>query len=231
MSTFLALAQKLRQNTIDSGTGPTTVVGQTGQLGRLTQWVIDAYCDLQNESDLWRWLRHAFTLNTTASDGIYAYSDCTDTDAGTAIARFSHWYRDSIKSYKQSDGVGNEAPLIWLEWERFRRLYRYGTQTNRQPVHVSQDPQGNLVLGPVPDAVYVVSGEFQRSPQILAADADVPEMPARFHDLIVYDALAKYGGNVVAAEALVRAQAEGGRLRSALERDQLPALTYGEALA
>lgn len=231
MSTYLALCQKLRQNTIDSGSGPTTVVGQSGQLARLVQWIADAYNELQQESDVWRWLRHEFTLNTVAGTGAYAYGACTDVDAATPISRFSHWYWESMKAYRQSDGVGTEFPLIWLEWPRFRRLYHYGSQTPSQVAHVSMDPAGRLVFGPTPDAVYVVGGEFQRSPQILALDADIPEMPTRFHDVVVYDAMKKYGGNVVAPEAMVRALAEGGTLRAALERDQLPAITYGEPLA
>jgi len=231
MSDFVTLCQYLRQETTDSGTGPTTVVSQTGENGRFVKWVKDAWTELQNDRPDWLWMRKSFTVNTTASDGQYAFGDCTDTVSAVAIARFSRWYRDSFKAYLTSDGVGSEYPLIWLEWERFRRIYRYGTQTDGQPIHVSMDPTQAFVLGPKPDGIYTVTGDYQLGPQILAASSDTPEMPSQFHNLIVFEAMAKYGGNRIAPEAMVRANSEGGRLRFALEMNQLPPLTFGNSLA
>lgn len=231
MSTFLQLADKLHQETMDAGSGPTAVTSQTGELKRIVQWVADAWTEIQQERDDWLFARKSFTVNTVAADGAYAYTDCTDTVSGVAIARFARWYRNSFKAYLSAGGVGAEYPLIWLEWERFRRIYRYGTQTDGQPAHVSMDPTQAFVLGPKPSAVYVVSGDYQIGPQILAADGDTPEMPSRFHQLIVYDAMRKYGGNRVAPEAMMRAVTEGPVLRAALERDQLPSITFGGSLA
>lgn len=231
MSTFLQLAQKLRQETTDSGTGPSAVTSQTGELARLAQWIADAWTELQEDRDDWLFARKSFTVNTVAADGAYVYGDCTDTVSAVPITRFSRWYQRSFKAYLSADGVGAEYPLIWLEWERFRRIYRYGTQTDGQPTHVSVDPTQAFVLGPKPSAVYVVSGDYQIGPQILAADGDTPEMPSRFHKLIVYEAMLKYGGHRVAPEAMLRATSEGLSLRSGLERDQLPAITYGDPLA
>ena len=230
MSTNLELVQALKQETVDSWT-VTTVVGQTGENGRAVKWVKDAWNDLQIDRDDWRWMRKSFTVNTVASDGAYAYGDCTDTVSSAVITRFTKWHRRTFKCYLSASGVGVEYPLIWLEWERFRRLYRYGTQTDGQPVHVSEDPTGAFVLGPKPDAVYVVSADYQIGPQVMTADADVPEMPSQYHNLIMYEAMSRYGGSRIAPEAMVRAISEGGRLRDALEREQLPKLTYGGALA
>lgn len=195
------------------------------------QWIADAYTELQQEQDEWRWLRKSFTVNTVASDGAYAYTDCTDTVTAVAIARFSRWYQNSFKCYLSSAGVGGEYELYWLPWEQFRRIYRYSTQTDGPPVHVSEDPTQAFVLGPKPDAVYVVSGDYYLGPQILSADANTPEMPTRFHRLIVYDAMLKYGGHRAAPEAMLRAATESSRLRSALYRDQLPQITTGRSLA
>lgn len=231
MSDFLTLCQYLNQEVETGGTGPSAVAGQTGDLGRYVKWVKDGWTELQQEREDWLWMRKSFTVNTVASDGAYVYGDCTDTVSAVAIARFSRWYRDSFKAYLQSDGVGSEYPLRWLEWERFRRIYRYGTQTNQQPIHVSVDPTQAFVLGPIPNAVYVVSGDYQLGPQTLSADADTPEMPARFHNLIVFEAMQKYGANKVAHEILLRAAAESSRLHFALEMDQLPKLTFGGPLA
>ena len=232
MSTNLELCQKLRQNTVDSGTGPTTVVGQTGSMRRYVDWIVDAWNDIQTSSEFWRWMRKSFYVDTSASDGAYAYGDCTDTVSAAVITRFSRWYqgRYDWKCYLSSTGVSGEYFLIWLDWEDFRYQYRKGTQTDGTPVHVSQDPTGAFVLGPIPNAVFRVSGDYQIGTQVMTADADIPEMPSRFHDLIVYEAMAKYGGNSIAPEAMVRAVAEGTPLRAALELDQLPRMRLGRPL-
>lgn len=235
MSTFLALAQKLRQETTDSGTGPSTVVGQTGELRRFVDWTADAWTELQQESEWWKWMRKSFTCPTVVGTGEYGYSAAgfVDTVSTPPVTRFSRWYcgRYDWKIYLTSAGVAGERFLIPLEWERFKFLYRKGAQTNNPPVYVSIDPAMNFCLGPKPDAIYTVSGDYQIGPQTLAIDVDIPEMPTRFHNLIVYDAMLKYGGNRVAVEAMVRANTESKALRAALECNQLPMMTRGQPLA
>ena len=231
MSTYLQLCTYLRQQSSDAGTGPSAVTSQTGDLARIVKWVADSWTEIQQEKDEWRWMRKSFTVSATSGDGAYAYTDCTDTVNLAAISRFSKWHKDSFKCYLTSAGVGAEYPLTWIPWEQFRGIYRYGTQTNAPPCHVSEDPTQKFVLGPIPDATYTVSGDYQIGPQTLAADGDIPEMPTRFHNLIVYDALIRYGFNRVAPEVLQFAQAQGSRLHSALVRDQLPQISLGRPLA
>lgn len=235
---FLAIVQALRRESIDSGTGPTTVVGQTGELARMVNWCADAYSELQLSRPDWFWLRREFTVNTVAGTDSYANTSCTDTTDSAAISRFSRWYEGYdtsgfpyFRAYLSSSGVGGEYGLVSIDWDWFRRLYKLGTQNNGTPVHVTVGPDRKFYLGPKPDAVYVVSGSYQRSPQTLALDADTPEMPSQFHPLIWMDALAKYGGNRVAPEAILRAITEGGNLRLALRIDQLPKMGLAEALA
>jgi len=230
LSTYLQLSTYLRQNTTDSGTGPSAVTSQTGELGRIVAWVASSYTELQ-QAKLWRWLRKSFTVSATSGDGAYEYDDCTDTVSLVAIARFSSWYKHTFKCYLTSAGVGAEYPLRWLPWEEFRRIYRYGTQTDAPPCHVSEDPTRAFVLGPIPDATYTVSGDYQLGPQILAANGDEPEMPSQYHMLIVYDAMIRYGFHRVAPEALQFAQTEHSRLMSALRREQLPQITLGSSIA
>jgi len=231
MSNFLQIVQDLRAESTDSGSGPSTIVGATGEHGRFVLWVKDGYVELQNERDDFLWMRKSFYVDTVASDGEYAYTDCTDTVTLIAITRFARWYRDCFKAYLVSTGVGAEYPLIWLDWETFRRVYRYGTQNDGMPIHVSMDPTMAFVLGPKPSAIYRVSGDYQLGPQILALDEDIPELPTRFHKILTYYALSKYGGSRVAPEVMLRASAEGGRLRAMLELDQLPSMGFAPPLA
>ena len=239
---FLQICQRLRRETgltSSSATTPTTVVSQTGQLKDIVDWAASAYTDLQASRTNWRWLRSTFTLDTTASDDTYAYSDAAVTDSRlpAAISRFSRWCPldsdgySNVKSYLTSGGVGSEAYLQYLPWNYFRDIYKKGTQTNGQPLHFTIDPQDNIIIGPKPDAIYTVTGEYQRSAQTLALDADTPEMPADYHMVIVWNALLDYAGKAAAPEVFTRAQVKAAPIMRMLETNQLPEITFGGTLA
>lgn len=234
---FLQIVQALRRETVDSGSGPSSVVGQSGELNRMVNWCADAYAELQVDRD-WLWLQREFTVNTVAGTDNYAYTSCTDTTDVATISRFSKWFDGFdkngfpyFKAYLTPSGVGSEFYLHPLSWDQFRNLYKFGSQNNSQPVHFCVAPNRKFYIGPKPDDIYTISGTYQMSPQTLALDADVPEMPSQYHQLIKYEAMAKYGGNKIAPEAMVRAVSEGGTLRFALEREQLPTMTFGNPLA
>jgi hypothetical protein len=239
MSTYLQLCQALRREASIAGASgtPSAVTDQTGQMRDVVEWVKQAWTVIQNRHTNWRWLRSRFTVNTVADDDTYAYSDCTDSIASAAISRFSHWWAldeagySGIKSYLQSAGVAGEMWLSFLPWADFRARYRFGTQTSGTPVHFTVDPQNNLVLGPAPNAVFVVSGEYQKSAQILAANSDTPEMPSQFHDLVWLEAMRRYAGKQAAPEAMSRAIGEGNRLLRQLEVNQLPPMGFARPLA
>ena len=65
---------------------------------------------------------------------------------------------------------------------------------------------------------------------LLHALRDTPEMPSRFHQLIVYRAVLKYVFDRAAPEALQRASLEGTQLQGALELNQLPRMRMGRPL-
>lgn len=234
---FLTLCGELHAETTDSGAFPSTVVGVTGQHARTVRWVKNSWIELQNRHADWQWLRSTFTLNTTASDDTYAYGDATDSRLSAAISRFSRWWLldnegfPSVKCYLTSAGVSGEKYLLPLPWANFRDLYKRGTQTNNAPVHVSVDPQRNLVLGPKPDDIYTISGEYQMGAQTLAANADTPEMPSEYHQLIVYWAMKKYGGYRAASDVVVRGTQEGNAMLRQLENNQRPECSLSGPLA
>lgn len=235
MSTYLQLCQKMRQNCRDAGTGPSTVVSQTGLLKNVVDWIADAWNDIQTQSLNWRWMTSQFTVNTVASDDTYLYSDCTDSRASAVITRFAAWrFNQSVPlCYLTSGGVSGQYRLIPMPWEDFKDIYKFGSQQSNtgMPIHITINEHDEILLGPNPDAVYTVTGEYQRGPLTLSANADEPDMPSRFHDLIVYRAIEKYAANYVKQEQYSRALVEGGRLMSALQRSQLPRITLGEPLA
>ena len=209
---------------------------QSGNQLDVVQWVANAWTELQCRREDWRWMRSSFTVNTVSGTDTYAYGSCTDTLTSSAITRFGRWLpfdTDGLpvfKSYLTSSGVGTETFLGYLSWGQFRSVYKTGTQTNQQPVYFSIDPNNNLVLAPKPNGIYTITGDYQRASQSMTADADIPEMPSRFHQLIVYQAMSKYAGSLVAPEVNFRAMSEGRILMRALEKDQLPKIAIAQPL-
>lgn len=237
MSTYLELCQKaaLECGVDNTGAVPTAVTSQRGNLLRVVEWVKDSWIELQNLEDTWRFMRSRFTVDTVDGTASYAYTDCTDSRLSADISRFSAWRlndpRNPPKCYLTSGGVGAQYFLQFLEWDTFNALYRIGTVTEAGPVHITIDPQNNLVLGPTPNDVYTVTGDYQMSAQILAADDDEPDMPTQFHNLLVFMTMRKYGGFYAAQEVLMRATNEGGTLMDSLRRNQLPQWRAGRPLA
>ncbi len=237
MATYLQLCQSLRRECGIAGSGPSAVTGQTGQLEKVVAWVASAWNDIQIRCPQWRWMRSEFTVNTTAGDDTYAYGDCTDAKTSAAIDRFAQWWPhdriEPFKCYLTSGGVGGQYDLIWMPYEAFRRIYKFGVQqtTQGQPIYVAIDDDERIVLGPIPNGTYTVTGFYQRGPQTLAADGDTPDMPSRFHDAIVYYAMQRYAANSVAPEILARANLEGNRYMRALEQSQMPAFRFAGAMA
>ena len=98
----------------------------------------------------------------------------------------------------------------------------------------SYSAQGNKIrFEPMPDKVYTIEGEYKRSTQVLALDADVPtNLPDDFHMAIVWQALTYYGFYENAPEVLEEAETKFGNLLIRLEIEQLPEFSEDyEALA
>jgi hypothetical protein len=237
MSTFLQLVQDAAEE-CDLATLPTSVVSQSGEFKKFVKWVKDANTEVDlRHSGMWRYLRHGFTLDTTDSDDTYAYTDCEDTTSSATIDRFGTWRLDDPddppKIYLTSSGVSAQRWLIWVPWESFKMIYKIGTMSTSTgvPAHITINPSNEILLGPTPNGIYTIDGDYYRSPQTLAADDDVPEMPAQYHQLLVYKAMVKYGYLNAAPECVQRGQVESKKLLRGLEGNQFPRLRRAGPIA
>lgn len=213
------------------------VTNQTGTAKRLVGWIRQAHNDIQNKNAQWKWMRSTFSVNTVVGTDSYAPTSCTDTRLTGLITRFARWWpydeqgAVNFKRYLTSGGVSGEGYMNVLPWPYFRSIYRIGQQNNGSVTNVTIDPQNNLVLGPKPDAIYTVTGEYQMSSLNFSANGDTAEFPERFDDLITYLAMQKYGMHFAATEVYDRGVLEGGRLMRQLEADQLPEIVLAPPLA
>jgi hypothetical protein len=241
MATFLKICQDVARECgvaggADASPRPTTVVGQSGESNRIVNWVADAYVEIQSARS-WRWLRKDFTFDTVSGTDTYAFGAVTDVDTAAAITRFREWRvkdrRNPPRLYLQSAGVNAQVFINYMRWDIFESIYKIGavqSQTS-QPTSITINPDDELVLALTPNDVYTVTGSYIRSPQILAADGDVPEMPDAFHSLIKYQAMEYYGIFESAPEIISRAQRGISRVMNQLKRNQEPVIRRGGPLA
>jgi hypothetical protein len=224
--TFLQLAQRLRQEVSGSGTGPSTTVGQTGELKRLIDWIVEADEEVQQEHDEWKFMVGSFTLDTVASDNSYLAADCI-----TPITDLRNWRIKTFKSYLLSSGTGSECKLSWMDYQEWYDRYNTGAQSNSQPTRFTIGNDMSIKLAATPDAVYRVSGEYQKSVTTLTNNADAPIYPAEFHMLPVYGGMMKHGLYVGAPELYQKGELLYNKMMRRMERSQLPRVNLARPLA
>lgn len=233
MATFLQL---VRDAAWESGTVPDalaigTLGGLTGRSRRFAGWVRDAWLDIQRRRTDWRWMRRSFT-------GALVPGLVEHDAAALGAARFARWrLRDDFGrslATLDADAPRQATTVAVVGLERLHEAVRLRPETGR-PRMVAVTHQDRLLFHPAPDRAYALTGWYDRAPQTLAQDGDVPEMPERFHDLIRWQALVLMGTFDEAVPQLGEWQARVRAMMFELERDQLPpvevaGLPLGEAV-
>lgn len=232
---FLQLCQDvMSESGTANPTALTSVVGQSGRLGKFVSWTSKAYEAIQTKRADWLWLQAEFSCAIVANTSVYS-------PATWSLTRHRRWVTDQpnyrpVTIYKTATGVSDECDIPEMQYQSYRSVYGRGTQLPGRPLEYAIDQQNRFCVGPVPDADYTVRGEYVKSIQTLALDADVPEMPAEFHRLIVWKALMLLALHDEAVEPIKLSSAVGyhDAMMRALEGAQLPRMavnTIGGPLA
>lgn len=210
------------------GGGPSSVTGQTGEAKRFVDWVNNAWLDLQSLHEDWKFMRSTASFTTVAHQAIYTLSDIG------IDANFGNWFKDTFRNYPTAAGYAGEIFLPYLEYEAWRNTYQYSGMrfTESRPVQMSVAPDMSICLGPYPSDGWTVYGDYFTVPAYMSGDTALPgNLPARFHMIIVYDAMMRYGAYESAPEVYQRgANAYKGFL-ARLEINQLPEIQDAPPLA
>jgi hypothetical protein len=215
--TYLQLCQRLRQEVGGAGTGPSSVTSQTGELGRIVSWIVEADEEVQQEHDDWLFMVGSFQINTVADDGEYSVSDCV-----TPITDLRKWKEESFKIYLSASGVSDETQLHYIDYQNWYEIFNTGTQTSSRPMYFTISPSNTILLAPKPSAVYRVTGQYHRSVDTLTLASDEPIYPAEFHMLPVYLGMMKYGRYTGASEVYTDGERLYTKMLSRMRRTQLP---------
>ena len=218
---FLQLAQAVKRESGISGGGPLSVTTATGDDARIFQWVNWAHRDICLMHESWLFRRGAGLAETTAMTLPHDLAS-----PGFGLSDFASWkaanpeYKPS--AWRVSDGQQNEQELTYLQWDQFRKMFVQGTHNAGALQFWSTDPAGVLYVGPTPDAAHKVRADYIKDVVDMSADTDAPLLPARFQMLIVWRALAEYGGYDAANEVAQRATQNYSTGLPALLQSQLP---------
>ena len=179
--TYLEIMQKVAR--LAGIAIPTTTVSQTGENARILVYIAQAYNEIQTQPHQWRFMWDRGEFETTA--------DTKDYDPTSTVV--DEIDPDSWSIFKTADGESTEVELDYMQWPEFRRCYGVGTVTADYPHTVTLLPDKSIRLYPTPDAAYKVQFDYYRTVDTLSGDTDTPILPSKYHELIVYDALVKYG--------------------------------------
>lgn len=235
---FLQLCQRAVQECGVSGTLSTTV-GQVGSLGRIVTWVNGSWNELQTEHDDWGWMRSSNLLGagvsfeTVAGQAFYPLGTGPGT-VGVAGTAFGKWVRDSFRNYTTTVGVSNEMFLDEVSFDAWRDGYQLGAMRSVQtrPVAYAIGPDLSICLGPSPNGLYTVTGDYFRAPTLMVADTDLPAgLETQFHMLIVYGVMRMYGAYESAGDVYQRGQVGYTTMIRELEAGRIPEMKFGGALA
>lgn len=223
---FLELCREVARSCSIPGTGPGAVTGMTGELQRVVDWTRKAWLDVERRHPYWNFKRKDLFFTTTAGQQNYGLARMGADDLAEIDG-------ESLRIFNATIGVSDESHLIEWDYNVFRDVYQFGQQTPGRPVVFAINPADrDIVLGAIPDSgQYVVRGKYWRQAKAPVDDTDVPAFPEAYHDVIVQRALMKYAGYEAAPEVKQTAMEEYRNLMRELERDQLPAISFGESLA
>lgn len=223
--TFLQMLRRLRKECGVTGSDPATVLNLPGEMGRLADYLKQAWLDIQTLHKNWEFLKQPIRFVTAPNQQKYTGSEMQ-------ITSFGDIKRDSFTIYTLGD-PSNEMDLPFMEYSDFRRRYMFGParlQTNR-PECFTLNGQRDFLLGPTPNAQYQIEGEGWAMPTELAGDNDRPACPGQFHMGVVYRAMMMYGLYESAPEQLTLGTSEFNKIIARLAADQLPTPTFGGPLA
>lgn len=216
-----------------------TVVGATGSLGRIVNWVSDAWTDIQMAHDDWDWMRASNLLGVGLSfptvAGVASYPlGIGPGTVGVTVDNFGKWDRATFRNYTTATGFLNEMFLDEIPFDTWRDSYMLGAMRTVQtrPVAIAVGPDQSLCLGPPPNGLYTVTGDYFVAPSQMVLDTDVPlGLPQRFFMLIVYYAMVKAAGYESAPELAQRGSSEAARMFAQLQAVRAPRMGFGGALA
>ncbi len=207
---FLTLAQELARECRIPGTGPSTVISQTGELEKVVRYIKNADLDIKRRWADWGFLWNEFSTTTVVGSNSLT-SEPSDVDTY------------NVNTFVLNASTDNYTALEYVDYSVFREKL-LGSQTNDTPTLFTVKPDRSLAVWPPADAAHTLTGEYWKTGVTLAADDDTSEIPTQHDRLIVVRAKLYYAEAEDAPEIMASAVSEHEDLMRTFEsrwlRDQ-----------
>lgn len=194
MATYLEITRDVAglSGTVDRRT--VTTVDATGRIGLIASLVREAWLEIQNEHQAWKFLIAEFPEAAVLGAGISAYNA-----AALNLPNWSEWMTGREPGAiaptiwpAEPEMRAQESDLLYAEYPTFRASYQRGASVATAaatPRAFSIDNSDRYVVWPPPDRDYRLSGTFRRTAQELTADDDVPIILKEHHPVITWAGL------------------------------------------
>ncbi len=217
---FLAIANRVKTESGRSGGPIVSALTAFGDDARMFGWINVAWTRIQNETD-WRWMRKSVVKDLLPNIMRYVATDV----AGFNLANVDRWVRQGA-NYNPLTYLASApsllTPLSVYPDDAFWRDFINAAHVAAPPMYWSVDYNGDLLIGPKPDVARKLVIDYWSTNQTLVLDADIPAMPAKFHDLLVWGALMELASFDAAPEVYTRAQGNYMSMHSDLRYEQGP---------
>lgn len=215
MATFLELAQATRAISGMQGTGPTTVSNAQGIEAVIVRFVRDAYVDIQNLREDFKFLEGSQQFSTQINTDTYAYLSIFGTPT-PSIKKYNY------DSFIITDSSGMKSYMQYVDRDQLEAFYLNESGTDI-PQYFTEDPStGSLTLKPTSNGTYTVNFRYQKNPEILTIDSQIPLLPSAFHNLITYKAVEKLSVYLGSPQIYKAYAVEAAKMAAQLMRSELP---------
>lgn len=234
MATYLEIVQDfVREVGVGGGTGPSSVANQTGEMGRVVQFVRDAHryiCDLWPD---WDFLWSEYQGNTTttqAAAGSTVIVRASATGGGGSGGQLPSNIREYVTDSFQVQDGDSWVPVKYLRWQEFRPRFKVGkvAPASVKPTHWTVLPNRNIELSAPIGGVYSYRfNYYRRSTDLSENSSEIErEIPAR---LVLARAKIIYAERENAPEIMAGASIEYDDLLERLEANYCPGMAGGRS--
>lgn len=243
MSTYLQLCQQVhrwvRSGNYDPGSRPAAIASETDpDVKDVIFFANEAWQQIQQYHPDWEWMRAQATLNLVS--GTRTYSPATIRGTVTRYEQLKSLYgatrHDGPRYCLVQDSAvatNSQMPTYYVPYNFWRGFFdRQPRPANSFPIRFTVQTDDTIEFDPAPNlapsgSAWKFAFDYRKTPQALTADADVAELPDRYHDLIVWWAVRLFCASRANSDALETTAIEKVKYWLAkVAADQLPELIF-----
>lgn len=214
---FLEMCVKFRGDVGISGSGPSSVVDQTGMNKNIVGWIADADEFIQMQWEDWKFLFVPKVVITALADT----ASFSPTDLG--ITDLARWKETKFVS---KPGTSNYQRLKYdISFDEYLESDAYLNEVESgDPERVIVDPTDNsIIFYPVQETTLTVWGSYYRAVTRMTVNTSESLIPVRFQEAILCKATMYYATYMNNGALFDEAEMKFDEIMYKLEANQIPA--------